>query len=151
MQTIEAFTSISNFAPIYDLTNETGDSTLALEFTQEHIEYLKRKIYDGNMEGFQVDKELEIEALKSSTTAFKELIKGFTQRITVLLENLPDPEKSTGMERGLAISLPKFMYIIFESISDDLFKNFKDDFFDFVFNNTYHMVVNTVSEICGDC
>ncbi|RCK67339.1 Proteasome activator BLM10 [Candida viswanathii] len=149
MQTIEAFTSVSNFAPLYDLTDELGDSALALEFTQEHIEYLKRKIYDGNIEGFQVEKDIEIEALKSSTTAFKELIKGFTQRMTLLLENLPDPDKSTGLERALAVSLPKFMYIMFESMSDDLFKYFTRDFFDFVINNTHHTVVNTVAEICG--
>ncbi|EMG49905.1 BLM10 Proteasome activator BLM10 [Candida maltosa Xu316] len=149
IQTLEVFTSISNFAPFYDLTDETGDSTLALEFTQEHLEYLKRKIYDGDIEHFQVDESLEIEALKSSTTAFKELIKSFTQRITLLLENLPDPEKSSGLERGLAVSLPKFLYILFESISDDLFKTFRNEFFEFVFNNTFQPISNAVGEICG--
>ena len=48
---------------------------LALEFTQGHIDYLKRKIYDGNIESFQVDTDLEVQALKSSTSAFKDLIK----------------------------------------------------------------------------
>ena len=81
---------------------------LALEFTQGHIDYLKRKIYDGNIESFQVDTDLEVQALKSSTSAFKDLIKSFTQRLTLLLENLPDPEISMGLESALAVSLPKF-------------------------------------------
>lgn len=54
-----------------------------------------------------------------------------------------------GLESALAVSLPKFLYIMFESISDDLFKYFRDDFFEFVFNNTYHTIATTVSEICG--
>ena len=149
MQSLEVFTSMANYAPFYDLTKGEGDSMLALEFTQGHIDYLKRKIYDGNIESFQVDTDLEVQALKSSTSAFKDLIKSFTQRLTLLLENLPDPEISMGLESALAVSLPKFLYIMFESISDDLFKYFRDDFFEFVFNNTYHTIATTVSEICG--
>ena len=54
-----------------------------------------------------------------------------------------------GLESAPCSSLPKFLYIMFESISDDLFKYFRDDFFEFVFNNTYHTIATTVSEICG--
>lgn len=149
IQTFEAIASVANYAPIYDLTNGDGNPTFALEFTQDHLEYLKRKMYDGDMEEFQVDKETEIEALKSSTSAFLDLLKSLTQRLTLLLENLPDPSKSNGIEHDLATSLPKFFYIIFESTSDDLIKRFEEDFFEFIFNNTFHTIANVVGEIAG--
>ncbi|EGW32869.1 uncharacterized protein SPAPADRAFT_150198 [Spathaspora passalidarum NRRL Y-27907] len=149
IQTLEAFAAIANYAPYYDLTKAEGDPTLAMEFTQDHIEYLKRKMYQVDEEEFHVDPELEVAALKSSTTAFKDLFKSLTERLTLLIENLPDPNKSSGLEHDLATSLPKFFYILFEAMSDDLFIHFKNEFFDFVFNNTYHTMSHVVGEICG--
>ncbi|KAI5952284.1 BLM3 [Candida jiufengensis] len=146
LQTLEVFSAIANFTPIYNL-NEYEDTSLAIEFTQNHIEHLKRKIYED--EEFNVDEEMEIAALKSSTSAFKDIFKSLAQRIPPLLENLPDPAKSSGMEKDLAISLPKFFYVIFESMSDEIFKIFKDEIFDFVFNNVHHLIATTVGELCG--
>ncbi|KAI5960103.1 BLM3 [Candida pseudojiufengensis] len=147
LQTLEVFSAIANFTPIYNL-NEYEDTSLAMEFTQNHIEYLQRKIYN-NDEIFEYDKNLEIEALKSSTSAFKDIFKSLAQRVPPLLENLPDPAKSSGLEKDLAISLPKFFYVIFESMSDEIFKIFKDELFEFVFNNVHHLIAITVGELCG--
>ena len=121
---------------------------LALEFTQGHIDYLKRKIYDGNIESFQVDTDLEVQALKSSTSAFKDLIKSFTQRLTLLLENLPDPEISMGLRAPLQFHYQNF-YTSCLNQFQMTYSSTSDDFFEFVFNNTYHTIATTVSEICG--
>ncbi|KAI5959650.1 BLM3 [Candida margitis] len=149
LQTLEVFSAICNYAPIYDLNKEFGDASLAMEFTQNHIEYLRRKIYDGDIEEFAVDKETEVAALVSSTSAFKEIFKSLAQKLPPLLENLPDPTKSSGLERDLAISLPKFFIVMFESMSDDIFGTFKNEWFDYVFNNTDHTKASIVGEISG--
>ncbi|RLV92972.1 Proteasome activator BLM10 [Spathaspora sp. JA1] len=149
LQTLECFAGIANYAPFYDLTNGEGDSGLAMEFTQDHIEYLKRKMYLLETDEFVIDESVEIAALKSSTTAFKDLFKSLTERLILLIENLPDPNKSTGLENALATSLPKFFYILFEATSDELFVDFKNQFFEFIFNNTYHTMSHVVGEICG--
>lgn len=149
LQTLEVFSAICNYAPIYDLNKEYGDASLAMEFIQNHIEYLKRKIYNGNIEDFEVDKETEVAALVSSTSAFKEIFKSLVQKLPTLLENLPDPTKSSGLELDLAISLPKFFFVIFESMSDDIFGTFKNEWFEYVFNNVHHTKANIVAELSG--
>ncbi|CAI5758273.1 unnamed protein product [Candida verbasci] len=145
--TFEFFSAIANYTPIYDLTEGEGNPSLALEFTQEHLEHLRRKIY--NDVEFPIDEQLEIDALKSSTSAYRELISSLLQKLFTLFENLPDPEKSSSFESDLSRVLPKYLFIIFESISDDLFKGFKNEFFDFIFNNTYHLASTAVADICG--
>lgn len=155
--TLNVFQAVANFVPFYDLTNGEGDPNLAIQFTQGHMEFLQQKVYtnfssgDGDMmtDGFECDDELEIQALKSSTSAFKTLLKTLTQRIFTLLENIPDPNKSGNMERAIADSLPKYLYIIFESVSDDIFKLLRDLIFDFVFDNTIHTVADMIAEVCG--
>ncbi|KAI5953786.1 BLM3 [Candida theae] len=149
LQTLEVVSAISNYAPIYDLSGEYGDTSLAMEFTQNHIEYLKRKIYDGDVEPFAVDKQTEIDALVSSTSAFKEIFKSLAQKLPPLLENLPDPHKSYGPEQDLAISLPKFFVVIFESMSDDIFRVFRKEWFEFVFNNVHHTSTSVVADVSG--
>lgn len=151
--TLHVFASVANFVPFHDLSDGDGDSTLAIQFTQEHMIHLQSKIYDQKDEmdlgDFDVPEDLEKLALISSSTAFKSLIKTFTQRIFTLLENIPDPAKSGKMERALADALPKFLFVIFESVSNDIFETFRDLFFDFVFDNTIHTVADIVAEICG--
>ncbi|KAK6457295.1 uncharacterized protein RJT20DRAFT_94351 [Scheffersomyces xylosifermentans] len=150
IHTLDVFASVSNFAPFYDLTEGSGDPSLAIQFTQDHLEYLKRKIYlQEEQEPFPVSKDLEIEALKSSTSAFKTIMKTLSERLFVLLENIPDPSESNGIEKDLAESLPKFLYVVLESLSDDVFNAFRNDFFEFVFNNTYHTIADVAAEICG--
>ncbi|KAG5419075.1 BLM3 [Candida metapsilosis] len=147
LHTMEVFSAISNYAPIYDLNKEYGDASLAMEFTQSHLEYLKRKIYDGDVEDFSVDKETEVAALVSSTSAFKEIFKSLVQKLFPLLENLPDPQKSSGLESDLAMSLPRFFVVIFESMSDDIFATFRKEWFEFVFNNVYHTSTGVVADV----
>ncbi|CAH6720762.1 proteasome activator Blm10p [[Candida] jaroonii] len=154
---LNLFETIANFTPIYDLTNGEGDANLALQFTESHVQHLQMKIYRTNELGddimgggnFEIDDETEIESLKSSTTAFKPLIKSLLQRVFTLLENLPDPNKSGKMERGISDAIPKFLYIIFQSVSKDIFKMARDLVFDFAFDNTIHTVADVMAEICG--
>ena len=82
----------------------------AIQFTQDHLEYLQRKMYNNNdedLQGFEVDDQLELDALKSSSAGFKIIMKTLSERLFILMENLPDPSKSTGIEKDLADALPK--------------------------------------------
>ncbi|EGV62380.1 hypothetical protein CANTEDRAFT_126233 [Yamadazyma tenuis ATCC 10573] len=157
--TLNLFQTVANFVPFHDLTNGDGVTNLAIDLTQNHIDFLQRKIYSSFYQGqldddfmsdnFEVSEDLEIEALKSSTAAFPVLLKTLVQKIFTLLENIPDPSKSGGMEKTIADSLPSYLYIIFESLSDDIFKQVRNTIFDFVFNNTIHTVADIVAEVCG--
>lgn len=152
MHTLNSFASVANFVPIHDLTNGDMDAGLAIEFTTLQLEYLESQIFNGpsNDQGkFPYDPEIEVQALQSSTTAFKLLMKSFAERIFTLLENIPDPSKSNGIEKDLCDVLPKFLYIVIESMSDDIFKAFREEVVKFVFDNTIHSIADVIAEICG--
>lgn len=152
MQTLNAFSSVANFVPIQDLSNGELDAGLAMEFTNMQLEYLESAIFSGPSESQTAspsDPELEVRALKSSTSAFKMLMKSFAQRIFTLLENVPDPSKSNGIEKDLCDVLPKFIYIMIESMSDDIFKSFRDEVTNFVLDNTIYAISDVAAEICG--
>lgn len=152
IHTLNMFASVANFVPFHDLTDGNGDPNFAIQFTQDHLEYLQRKMYNNNdedLQGFEVDDQLELDALKSSSAGFKIIMKTLSERLFILMENLPDPSKSTGIEKDLADALPKFLYVVFESLSDDIFSQFRDDFFKFVTDNTYHTIADVAAEICG--
>lgn len=151
LHSLNFFAAVANFVPFHDLSDGLSDSSYAIQFTHSHLEYLQTKSVDGLLDGgkFTYTEEEEIEALKSASSNFKQIIKNLTRKIFLLLENLPDPSKSSGIEKDLAECLPKFIYIIIESLSDDIFKQFRDDFFEFVTNNTYHTLAAIVAEICG--
>lgn len=148
IHTLDAFATISNFVPIYDISDENGDPTLAIQFTQDHLEFLQNKLYNSD-ETFDIDDELELSALKSATSAFKPLIKSLCERLFLLFENLPDPGEAGGTEKDIVDSLPKFLYTVIESMSDDIFDSFRDVFFDFVWYHTYHKISRVIGEICG--
>ena len=152
MHTLSIFASVANFIPIADLTKGEGNFDLALQFTDDHIEFLKKKLYsdnDKNLESYQIQEDTEIESLKSSTSAFPMIMKSFSERLFILLENIPDPSKSFGIEKDISEMLPKLLSIIFNSLSDEIFSSLFDDVFTFVFENTYHIIADTVAEICG--
>lgn len=152
LHTLNMFASVANFVPFHDLTGGSGDPNFAIQFTQDHLEFLQRKLYnnnDGAVERFDIDEQLELDALKSSSTGFKIIMKALSERLFILMENLPDPSKSTGIEKDLADALPKFLYIVFESLSDDIFCEFRDNFFKFVTDNTFHTIADVAAEICG--
>lgn len=147
---LNVFASVANFVPIYDLTNGEGDPGLAMELTSLQLEYLQMKNIDESMTTeFLVDEETEIAALKSSTSAFKEVIKMLAQKIFTLLQNVPDPTKSSGSEKELGSILPKVILILIEAMSDDIFKTFRQEFVTFIMDNTVDAVVDLTSEIFG--
>lgn len=148
IHSLNTIATIANFVPFHDLTNGEGTTDFAIQFTTEHLEYLRRKVYSNEPE-FVVDEELEVEALKSSSVAFGPLIKTLSERVFRLLENIPDPSKSTGIEKDLCDSLPKFLYVMFESLSDPIFKSFRDEYLTFITENTYHTIADVIAEIGG--
>lgn len=102
IHTLNMFASVANFVPFHDLTDGNGDPNFAIQFTQDHLEYLQRKMYNNNdedLQGFEVDDQLELDALKSSSAGFKIIMKTLSERLFILMENLPDPSKSTGIEK----------------------------------------------------
>ncbi|CUM63610.1 uncharacterized protein PRCAT00001191001 [Priceomyces carsonii] len=150
IHTLDMLATIANFVPFYDLTDGNSDPLLAYQITQEHIAFLQSKIYsDNDSNTFQIDNTIEIDALKSSTSSFKDIIKSLCDRICIILENLPDPSKSVGIEKDLAESLPRFLFVIFESMSDELLKLFRESFFEFVFDKTILATAEIAAEICG--
>ena len=98
---------------------------------------------------FSVDPALEVQALGSSSVPLKLLIKSFGERIFSLLENIPDPSKSNGIEKDLCDCLPKVLFILIEAMSDDIFKSFRDQVVRFVLDNAIHLVADVIGEICG--
>lgn len=173
IHTLNAFSAMANFVPICDLTDGNGDPSLAMELTTQHLDFLHAQEYlnrrnesDQNINGgdhgssngassdiespiFSVDPALEVQALGSSSSAFKLLIKSFGERIFSLLENIPDPSKSNGIEKDLCDCLPKFLFILIEAMSDDIFKSFRDQVVRFVLDNAIHLVADVIGEICG--
>lgn len=152
MHSLSIFASVANFIPFADLTKGAGNFDLALQFTEDHIEFLRKKLYSDNdkdLEYYEIPEDIERESLKSSTSVFPMIMKSFIGRLFILLENIPDPSKSFGIEKDITEMLPKLLNIIFNSLSDEIFSSVFDDVFTFVFENTYHTIAETVAEICG--
>lgn len=150
IHTLDVFATVANFVPIADLTNGTGDAMLATDVTNLQLEFLQRKIYQLDAQAeVQIDAELEIQALKSATASFQVIIQSLAQRLFILLENIPDPAKSTGIEKYLCEMLPKLIYMILEAMSDDIFFVFRKEIVNFITENTIHPVTEATAEICG--
>lgn len=147
---LNIFAATANYVPFYDLTMGEGDPGLAMEFTNSQLELLERNMIAGNdFEEFVVDPELEVQALKSASASFKYLIKSFAGRIFTLLENIPDPSKSDGIERELCESLPKLIFMVLEAMSDDIFFTFRSEFEAFIFDNVIHFLADEVGDTFG--
>lgn len=150
INTLDMLAAVASFVPFHDLTNGDGDSNLALQFTSSQLEHLQSKLYLSEPDlPFDIDAELEVEALKSSTTAFKPIVKTIAERVFLLLRNIPDPSKSDGLEKDLCDCVPKFLFVIIESMSDDIFKSFREEFVTFALDNTIHTISDVIGEICG--
>ncbi|CAK7902305.1 proteasome activator Blm10p [[Candida] anglica] len=149
--TLNGFAAVANFVPFHDLTEGEGDPSFAIQFTSEHLEFLQQKLLTGNDSSitFDIDTETEVMALKSSSSAFKLVVKTLFERVFLLVENIPDPSKSTGIEKHLSEALPKFLYVVFEALSDDIFKMVSDQLFKFISENTFHTIADVIAEICG--
>lgn len=147
---LNIFAAISNYVPFVDLTEGEGEPSLAMEFTTSQLEFLENKRISGDdSEEFVVEPELEIEALRSSTTTFKFLIKSFAGRVFNLLENIPDPSKSNGIEKDLCDTLPKLIFMMLESMSDDIFSTFRSEMESFIFETVLHYIADEVGETFG--
>lgn len=150
INTLDMLAAVASFVPFHDLTNGDGDPNLALQFTSSQLEHIQSKLYMSEPDvPFEINEELEVEALKSSTTAFKQIIKTIAERIFLLLRNIPDPSKSDGLEKDLCDCIPKFLFVVIESMSDDIFKSFREEFFNFALDNTIHTISDVIGEICG--
>lgn len=150
MHTLNTFACVANFVPLYDLSDGDLDAGLAMEFTNAQLEYLQAQLFSGEQIGpVPFDPELEIQALKASSSTFKLLLKLFSERLFTLLENIPDPSKLNGIEKDLCDVLPKFIYIMIESMSDDIFKSFRGLVVNFVLDNTIYAIADVIAEICG--
>lgn len=142
--------AVGNYIPLSDLTNGEGDPGLALEFTNSHLTYLEqKKIDEASCGEFEYDPEVEVEAVRSSSASFKFLLKSFANRIFTLLENIPDPSKSNGVEKDLSQTLPTLIQMMLESMSDDIFATFRSEFQTFIFENVIHSSADEVSEMIG--
>lgn len=142
--TLTLFATMANFVPIADLGG--ADENVASEFILAHLESL---IEADSEQKFIFDANFEINALRSSSTAFKNLMRLFVERVILLLEILPDSAKSSGTEKEIASYLPKFVHIMIEAMSDDIFMSFRAQFIDFVMENTIYTVSDIVGGICG--
>lgn len=149
--TLNVFASMASFVPFQDLSDGLQDTSLAVQYTLEHLEILHHKLIlkDEVVDSLRDDVELELSALKSSTSAFKMIFTGLFDKIFILLENLPDPSKSTGMEKHVSEGLPKYIYDVFESLSDDIFAVISNKMFGFISENSFHTISDIVAEICG--
>ncbi|QBM88626.1 proteasome activator subunit 4 [Metschnikowia aff. pulcherrima] len=150
MHTLDVFATVANFVPFADLTHGAGDPMLAMDVTNHHLEFLQRVVYDKDLTNDElVGSELEVEALKSATASFGPIVQSLAQRLFILLENIPDPAKSTGIEKYLCEMLPKLIYMVLESTSDEIFLQFRKEIVRFITENTIHPVTEATAEICG--
>lgn len=152
IHTLDVFATVANFVPFADLSDGGGDSLLAINYTLDHLEFLRLSVYlppDPESAAPFQDVDLEKEALVLALLLFPVLMKLFCQRLFVLLENIPDPNTSVGLEKDVTDSLPKFVYVLVEALSDELFALVRQEIFDWVFSNTIHTVAEVAGEICG--
>lgn len=149
IHTLDVFATVASFVPIADLTAGEGDPTMAMEVTNMQLDFLERRIFQVDVEELDIDPETEIRALKSATASFKYIIKALAQRLFTLFESIPDPSVSGGIEKYLCDTLPKLIYLIVESMSDDIFRAFRDEIFTFVNENTIQPLSEVIAELCG--
>lgn len=146
---LNIFAAAANYVPYADLTTGDGDPRLAMDFTNSHLEHLEQQRVARSDAPFCVDADLEAQAVRSSSASFKFLIRSFAARVFTLLENIPDPSKSTGAEKELCESLPKLVLMMFEAMSDDIFATFRAELETFVLDKVIHSVADEVAEILG--
>lgn len=148
IHTLDVFATVATFVPLADLAGGAGDMGLALEITSLHLDHLHRQLF-GDKTTFSVDADLELQALKASTSSFKYIVKSLCKRLFLLMENLPDLATSNGVEKYLSEILPKLLTIIVESMSDDIFVAFREEWLDFISDHTIYPVVEMVADIMG--
>ncbi|ODQ78309.1 hypothetical protein BABINDRAFT_172415 [Babjeviella inositovora NRRL Y-12698] len=161
LYTLNIFTAASSFIPFSDLSDGNLDTGIAMQFIQQHLEYLEiLKIHDGDeaalsaygisLERFFYEPEFELEALKSSSVAFNEVIRLFFGRMYILLENLTDPSKTKGgLEKAVLMALPKCVNQIFEAMPGSYFAKIADEFFAYSKDSLHHSTAEATASISG--
>ncbi|ODV96954.1 hypothetical protein PACTADRAFT_48742 [Pachysolen tannophilus NRRL Y-2460] len=158
LQTLYLIGSVGSFIPFADMSDDSGDGGIfAMNFTQQHLDFLEQKFYKSNndvsdtkgfdTEEFPYDPELEQQALYSASSSFKDFIKSFCSKVFDLLGNLPDPRKNSGVESKIIEALPGTVQILMESLSDDCYETFSNEFYDYVANNVHYTVSDAVASI----
>ncbi|ODV62158.1 proteasome activator BLM10 ASCRUDRAFT_27819, partial [Ascoidea rubescens DSM 1968] len=158
--------TLASFTPFADLTksskthdNEFIDPNLADDVIQNHLMFLQSKFgglddiqFDGmkNQDYFTLDDELEKKALMSSTLGFENLLNQIIYKLFPLVENLPEPSrKEANSENNIQKVLTRTVAVLFESLSDELFEKFSDQFLLFIRKNVYYNANELVSNISG--
>lgn len=147
-QTLYFFSTVASFVPIAEIGSNNDGGALALDFTSRHLELLESQFFSGEGE-LRIDEiisqEDELSAFHSATSAFYEFTVIFCERLTRLLENLP--ENPGRMETKVIEIIPKTMSIILESCSDDIFHCLAEKVYHFVEGNVHHTVADTVGAV----
>lgn len=158
--TVQFVKTVASVIPFYDLTNGNGDGgLLAMDFTTQHLTYLEAKFYknspntslnifgDSLPETFEYDEELELNALKSATSSFKEFISGFVDRCFKYLENSPNVEGDDNIEAKASVYISHAFDSLVESMSDELYDVLTEQFFNYISENAKHEVAVIFSNI----
>lgn len=151
LQTFHLIAVTSSLIPFTDLSTQSKELFLdsSYDFTQQHIQYLEDQFYNNDniddREPFVYEEEYERGSLISSTSYLKDFLKVFCERLFLLLENIPDPQKTSGLESKIVLFIPKTFAVLVESLSDDCFEYLADLVFTFVSDK----VLYTISDCVG--
>ncbi|KAH3663819.1 hypothetical protein OGAPHI_005222 [Ogataea philodendri] len=149
--TLEFIKSVAAVVPLTDLSNGAGDDGLiALDFTSQQLAYLNSKFFKSSPrqmifeeevpDEFPYDPEFELEALKSSSSLFSEFIRQFTEKAFKYLEFSPSLEDDGQMETKASVFISQTFDSLTESLSDELFRQLADAFYEYITNNVQHLV-----------
>lgn len=150
--TTDFVTLLAAVMPFADLTEDSGDGGLtAIDFTTQHLNYLEAKFYelaptehqiiDGELPSeFQYDPDIELEALKSATSSFREFLNQFCDNCFKFLELAPAIDSTSTTESQACALISYCFEALVESTSDELYKVMADKVFDYMTNNVKHEV-----------
>lgn len=166
--TLNVIASFASYLPFYDLSKEQKsngtdelqfvDSGLAFEVTQTHLQFLSERVYNTkklsddavDIEYFELEDEYEEKVVISSSSIFEDFLRMLISKVCSLLENLSDQSMhQSNSEVNLETALPRTLLILFESMSDPLFKIFSDRFLSFINENALYNSVDLTAEIIG--
>lgn len=141
---------LATVMPFADLTEGLGDGgTCAMDFTTQHLSFLEAKFYESAPSStqfddiaipkkFEYDPEFELEALKSSTSSFKEFLIQFCDNCFKFLDLAPAIDNSATIEYQACAVIQYCFEAVIESASDDLYDVVSEKFFNYITNNVRH-------------
>ncbi|KAG7866638.1 hypothetical protein KL918_003535 [Ogataea parapolymorpha] len=149
--TLEFIKSVAAVVPISDLSQGQGDGGLvAIDFTTQHLAYLEAKYYknaprqlyygEDIPDQFIFDPDIELEALKSSSSSFGEFINQFAEKCYKYLELSPSLEDDGQVETRASVYISQTFDSLVESLSDEMYNILADSFYQYISNNVQHAV-----------